>query len=113
MLKKNNEWYLRALRGYSKKTLTAVSLTLMLFFVMAVVQIMKGQSFAWTNITPFEQPEIFERTIYSALTFITLGAFLYFIRLYQLLSWIFGSDRKSYCQAPLILDTLSIPKKAV
>lgn len=103
MQKVKNKWYQKILVGYFTKTIAVVGLTTLVFFVMAVVQLSKGGSFVWNNIAPLEQPEFFERAIYSALTFVTLGAFLYFIRFYQLLSMLFGSNREGYKSAKAII----------
>jgi hypothetical protein len=63
---------------------------------MAVIQLMKGNLFIWHNIVPIDRPDIFFRIIYSALTFVTLGALLYYIGFYQFLSLIFGRNRSGY-----------------
>lgn len=51
-------------------------------------QINSSNTYEWKKIEPISAPDIFQRTFYSALTFITLGAFLYFIRFYQALHFI-------------------------
>lgn len=103
MQKVKDKWYQKVLTDYFKQTLVVVVLTSLVFFILAVIQLSKGSSFVWSNIIPLEQPDFFERAIYSALTFVTLGAFLYFIRVYQLLSMLFGSNREGYKSAKAII----------
>lgn len=52
-------------------------------FVLSLLYLLYGYSsghvFVWQEIKPIEQPTIFVRYFYSAFTFVTLGAFLYYV----------------------------------
>jgi hypothetical protein len=90
------KWYIKVLKEYSHETAISVCVILSVLFIMAIFQLTSGHTFVWHSIAPIERPDIFSRFIYSALTYFSLGAFLYYIRFYQLLSWIFGRDRRGY-----------------
>ncbi len=64
-----------------------------------------GKSFTWTDISPIDPPSIFVRIFYSALTFVTLGAFLYKIKFYKGLYRILG-DWQSFKEAKAIIWVL-------
>lgn len=64
-----------------------------------------GKTFAWTDISPIDPPSIFVRIFYSALTFVTLGAFLYKIKFYQGLYRVLG-DWRSFKEAKAIIWVL-------
>jgi len=89
-------WYRKALGEYSKKTLISTGVLLAILLAMSVIQLMNGTQLEWKSISPVDKPDIFARVLYSALTFVTIGAFLYFIRFYQLLSLIYGRNRRGY-----------------
>jgi 4-amino-4-deoxy-L-arabinose transferase-like glycosyltransferase len=55
--------------------------------------------FEWKNIAPIEAPDLWARIIYSALTYVSLGALLYYVKFYVLLSALFGRDRRGYREA--------------
>ncbi len=96
-------WYSEVLKRYSKKTIVTVSIFLAIQIMFAVLNFANGGTFVWHSITPIDQPSIFERVIYSALTFVTLGAGLYYLRFYQFLSLLFGNDRQSYRQVKSLI----------
>lgn len=89
-------WHSKIIADYSRKSVVSLILTLTILFVMAVVQLMHGEAFEWKNIAPLDTPDIWVRFLYSALTFVTIGALLYYVRFYQLLSMLFGSNRRGY-----------------
>lgn len=91
-----NSWYKRVLSEYSRSTVVSVSATLAVLMVLSVTQFLNGRVFEWESIAPIDQPDIFVRFLYSALTFVSIGAGLYKLRFYQILSWVFGSDRRGY-----------------
>lgn len=96
---KNTTWYLDVLRGHSRKVLALASLALLVLLIMAIVRWHIGTTFEWWNIELIEQPDMTSRLIYSAFVFISLGAILFRLHFYKLLSSIFGSDRRSYREA--------------
>jgi hypothetical protein len=77
--------------------------TLFILLAMTIFQLLNGSPFVWRNIEPMDQPGLFARLLYSALTFVTIGALLYFIRFYQLLSSLFGHDRQGYRSAKKLI----------
>lgn len=96
-------WYEKVIKDYSRETIIGVCVTLFVFLAMAIFQLSNGSPLVWQNIEPVDQPDLFARLLYSALTFVTLGAILYFIRFYQLMSWLFGSNRRGYRSAKKII----------
>lgn len=97
------KWYKKVIKDYSSETIVSVCITLSLLLGMAVFQLINGDAFAWHNITPIDQPDIFVRYLYSALTFLTIGALLYYLWFYKLLSMLFGRDRSGYRSAKKLI----------
>lgn len=89
-------WYKKILKDYSRETIISLGVALTVLLVMAIIQMVHGEAFKWKNITPLDTPDIWVRFLYSALTFATIGALLYYVRFYQLLSILFGSNRRGY-----------------
>lgn len=98
-------WYQKTLKKYGKEILTgaAFSIVCALAFLLWIYGI--GKTFTWTDISPIDPPSIFVRIFYSALTFVTLGAFLYKIKFYQGLYRILG-DWRSFKEAKAIIWVL-------
>jgi len=98
-------WYQKTLKKYGKEILTgaAFSIVCALAFLLWIYGI--GKTFTWTDISPIDPPSIFVRIFYSALTFVTLGAFLYKIKFYQGLYRILG-DWRSFKDAKAIIWVL-------
>lgn len=92
-------WYIRVLCSYSYKTVAAVGLIMPILLVTSVIQLANGASFEWKNIAPIEAPDFWTRILYSALTYVSLGAALYYVGFYKFLSMIFGRDRRGYREA--------------
>lgn len=94
-------WYKIVLLNFLRQQKPYVLLTILslLFTSCALGQLFVFQNnFAWMDIAPF-QPLPWIRILFSALTFVTLGAVLYALRFYQLLNFIFVTllqDRKTY-----------------
>lgn len=99
-------WYKKVLGEYSRKALVSTGLLVMVLFMMSAYQLINGNQFEWKNIAPVNEPDIFARAVYSALTFVTIGALLYFLRFYQLLSFIFGQNRRGYRDTKKLIWTL-------
>lgn len=98
-------WYQKTLKKYGKEILTgaAFSIVCALAFLLWIYGI--GKTFTWTDISPIDPPSIFVRIFYSALTFVTLGAFLYKIKFYQGLYRVLG-DWRSFKEAKAIIWVL-------
>jgi hypothetical protein len=91
-------WYKIILMQASRKEMAIVALVLVILTAMSVARLFLGESFVWQDIAPIGTPDFWHRAFWSALTFMTLGAILYAIRFYQVLSWMLGSDREGYRQ---------------
>lgn len=98
-------WYQKTLKKYGKEILTGAvfSIVCALAFLLWICGM--GKTFTWTDISPIDPPSIFVRIFYSALTFVTLGAFLYKIKFYQGLYRILG-DWRSFKEAKAIIWVL-------
>ncbi len=85
-------WYKKVLRSEGadiKSFLTWFSIFLLITLLWGFFS---GKSFEWQTISPIDEPSIFHRAFYSALVFVTLGAFLYWIKFYRLLYYISFKD---------------------
>jgi hypothetical protein len=98
-------WYKKTLKKYSKEIIEGAlfSIVCSLAFLLWIYGM--GKTFTWTEISPVDSPSIFVRIFYSALTFVTLGAFLYKIKFYQGLYRILGNWR-SFKEAKAIIWVL-------
>lgn len=98
-------WYKKTLKKYGEEILAGAvfSIVCTLAFLLWIYGM--GKTFTWTDISPIDPPSIFVRIFYSALTFVTLGAFLYKIKFYQGLYRILG-DWQSYKEAKAIIWVL-------
>lgn len=96
-------WYSKVLSSTCRKELVVGGLIFITLTVLSVVQLTNGEPFAWRQIEPFSTPDFWHRIFWGALTFVTLGAVLYKIYFYKLLSMIFGSDRSGYRQIKRII----------
>lgn len=98
-------WYKKTLNKYGKEILTGAvfSIVCTLAFLLWIYGM--GKTFTWTDISPIDPPSIFVRIFYSALTFVTLGAFLYKIKFYQGLYRILGNWR-SFKEAKAVILVL-------
>lgn len=81
----DNTWYLNVFIKYRKETLATSLFVLTLSLSYTTWQFILGHNFVWKDIELISAPDIFDRYFYSALSFVTVGAILYFIRFYQLL----------------------------
>jgi hypothetical protein len=95
-------WHAKNLKKYSKEIFKSSILYLIIAIVLSLWYFFSGYDFNWTQISPLEAPSIFERTFYSALTFLTLGAFLYKIKFYKFLYNILG-DWRSFKEAKALI----------
>ncbi len=98
-------WYRKTLEKYRKEILTGAVFSIVCSISLLLWIFALGKTFTWTDISPIEQPSIFVRIFYSALTFVTLGAFLYRIGFYRALYRILG-DWRSFKEAKGIIWVL-------
>lgn len=98
-------WYQKTLKKYGKEILSGAifSIICTLAFLLWIYGV--GKTFTWTDISPIDQPSIFVRIFYSALTFVTFGAFLYKIGFYKALYQILD-DWRSFKDAKTIIWVL-------
>lgn len=80
-----NKWYWREISKNFKKSFLSVSLYILFLALLAAWKFLIGQDFVWQSISPMPEPNIFIRILYSAITFISLGAILYSLGFYKAL----------------------------
>ncbi|NTW15329.1 MAG: hypothetical protein HGA38_03090 [Candidatus Moranbacteria bacterium] len=72
-----------------KKEAKSIALSAVAVFVFLLVfqlrEYFSGEVFVWKSIKPLSAPSFWNRAFYSAFTFFTFGAFLYWIKFYKLL----------------------------
>lgn len=105
-------WYIHTLTKYRKEIISSAVVSVLFSITLLLWHYGLGKSFVWTKIEPISAPDLFERYFYSAFVFVTLGAFLYFIRFYQFLhgivvvifgDWRLYKDIKGFIWGGLIL----------
>lgn len=79
------KWYEKTITENKAKIVSLGIFAIISSLVILLWRFGVGKTFQWETISPISQPEIFNRLFYSALVFITIGAFLYWLRFYQLL----------------------------
>ena len=85
----NMDWHKKAISEHKKEIISSALFAVILALAILLWHFALGQSFQWKEIDPISQPSLLFRSFYSALAFLTLGAFLYWIRFYKLLHFIF------------------------
>jgi len=107
-------WYKHTLTKYKEEIIFSAIVSILFFIALLLWYFGFGKSFVWTKIEPISTPSLFERYFYSAFVFVTLGAFLYFIRFYQFLhgiivgifnDWRLYKDIKGFIWVGLILTS--------
>lgn len=78
-------WQKNILNKYRKEILFSAVFTLLFSFFILLWHFGLDKSFRWTKIEPISAPSLLERYFYSAFVYVTIGAFLYLIKFYQLL----------------------------
>jgi len=86
-------WYKREINKFISETVNSTVFALVFLSSLSLWYFALGQEYQWQAITPVPEPSIFNRMLYSALTFVTLGALLYKLKFYQFLYQISGSWR--------------------
>lgn len=87
--KEKMNWREQALFRFSREILIAAIFPTMFVIVIIIANRFFWWSYSWQDVHPIEQPQPFVRMVYSALVYVTLGAGLYALRLYQALHWLF------------------------
>jgi len=95
-------WYEQTIKKYKKEILIGAFFSIICSLLFLVWIFVMGKTFVWTDISPIEQPSIFIRILYSALTFVTLGRILYVLGFYKALYQFLG-DWRSYKEAKSII----------
>jgi len=95
----NSPWYKKALIKHGKSVFYSAIGSLIFSLVILFWYFIFDKQFEWKEIHPIPEPKIFIRLLYSALVYTTLGAFLYWIKVYQflyklLVTWL--GDWRSY-----------------
>ncbi len=105
-------WYKDILIKYKKEIIASATFTIVFAIFLSIWHYVFGKSFAWKEIDPIPKPQEFIRFIYSALVFVTFGAFLYWIKFYKFLhsvivgglrDWKLYKDIKAIIWTSLIL----------
>jgi hypothetical protein len=83
-------WVRDVLIKYKKEIIQSTITSFVIALVFLLYTYFIGNIFTWHKITPIEQPSILDRYFYSAFTFSTIGAFLFFVvKLWKGLYFIF------------------------
>lgn len=101
------KWHKREIKKFVNETFNTTVFALTFLFSLSVWHFFLGQDYQWQSITPISEPSIFNRLLYSALTFVTLGALLYKLKFYRFLYRISG-DWKSFQEAKKIVWVLLV-----
>jgi hypothetical protein len=96
------KWHKREVKKFVNETFNTTVFSLIFLFSLSIWHFFLGQDYQWQSITPVPEPSIFSRLLYSALTFVTLGALLYKLKFYQVLYHISG-DWRSFQEAKKIV----------
>jgi len=78
-------WYKKVLKENKKEIVSSTAFAVVFALAILLWLFVFGKSFQWEAISPISAPTFFNRLFYSALVFLTFGAFLYWVRFYQFL----------------------------
>lgn len=105
---KGRTWFERTIVDYIRlnepKVLSGALVLVFCSFISAQIFLFNN-TFIWTHIEPLS-PLPWIRILFSAITFVTIGAVLFALRFYQLLSFIFHTilhDHEGYVAAKAII----------
>lgn len=105
-------WYEKVLARNKKEIVSGAIYVIIFALVFLVWDLFSGKSFQWVEISPISMPDLPSRILYSALVYVTLGAFLYWIGFYQFLhlvlvgilrNWKLYKDTKGFMWFLMIL----------
>jgi hypothetical protein len=91
-------WQSKVIKENIKNILSSGILYLFTLVTVSIWDMYHGKGFEWVWLEIIDQPSLFVRLFYSAITFVTLGALLYAVNFYKLLWHIIG-DWKEYKKA--------------
>lgn len=97
-------WQIKAINKYTKETFSSLWTYLLTAIFLTVWYLFSGNVFHWVWIEPLDVPPL-ERFLYSAITFYTLGRFIYNTGFYLVLWRIFYAlgDMRSYKELKRII----------
>ena len=78
-------WYKKVITKNIKGITTSAVFVLVFSLSIMLWHFVFGKHFQWIEIEPIEKPPFWPPSFYSALSFVTFGAFLYFVKFYRLL----------------------------
>lgn len=78
-------WCKKALKHHIKEMIVGAIVSIIFSLILLLRVYALGEPFHWISIEPISQPSPFQKYFYSGFTFVTIGAFLYFIYLYKAL----------------------------
>ena len=89
-------WYKKILAKNKKEIIFSTVGFLIFTSVFSLWRYFTRKNFEWHEINPISAPSMFARSFYSALVYVTIGAFLYYIvRLWKFLYYIFVKKLKN------------------
>lgn len=89
-------WYEKVIAKNRAEIVKSTLATLLLVFTTTMYGYITGNTFEWQSIEPISEPSIFSRLLYSALTFVTIGAFLYKIGFYKFLYSLYRGTKNGW-----------------
>lgn len=82
------KWHKKVLTKYRREIIAGAVFSITFSLALLIWQFAMGKTFVWQTISPFSAPPLVYE-LYSALVFVTFGAFLYWIKFYRFLHFIF------------------------
>lgn len=89
------QWQKAIPLAFVRENIQKVYFTLLFFLVSILWYFFLEKPFEWQEIEVINPPE-WQRILYSALTFVSLGAVLYWIKFYKLLHFLFIETLKDF-----------------
>lgn len=92
-------WFKQLSKKSRENIVLSVAFAIVFILVMLFWYFVLGKSFQWEAISPIPEPGLFNRLLCSLLVYMTFGAFLYWLKIYQVLYNIFVRtlrDRQLY-----------------
>lgn len=86
-------WYNKVIKKNIEETFSSAYIYILSVVILGIWSYFSGHDFTWKWIEPIDPPSLLSWSIYSALTYITLGAFLYYIKFFRFLYRISSSYR--------------------
>lgn len=82
-------WYRDTLEKNKNEIVRSAALSMLPTFIFSIWYFLGKKTFEWHSISPISQPSLLVREFYSALVFVTIGAFLYYVvKLWKVLYFI-------------------------